>query len=149
MISYLVLQLRFLFLGLAERLGPKKERAPEVPSPRLRYRVHRSAEPYGYIEVGRLSWGSIEKILANLNRPIDGFENILDFGCGTGRVLRNITNSDQTNLWGIDIDSAAIGWCQRRLNDSRFEHIDPNPATYFNKESFDLIFSISIFTHLD
>ena len=149
MISYLILQLRFLFLGLAERFGPKKEKVPAVPSPRLRYRVHGSTEPHGYFEVGRLSWGSIEKILANLNRPIDGFENILDFGCGTGRVLRNITNSDQANLWGIDIDSAAIRWCQKRLNGARFEHIDPNPPTYFNRESFDLIFSISVFTHLD
>jgi SAM-dependent methyltransferase len=149
MISYLALQFRFLFLGLVEKLGTKNEKIPAIPSPRLRYRVHGSTEPYGYIEVGKLSWKSIEKILANLNRPIDGFENILDFGCGTGRVLRNIPNRDQTNIWGIDIDSAAIQWCQEHLPGARFEHIDSNPPTHFDRESLDLIFSISVFTHLD
>ncbi len=149
MISYLVLQVRFLFLGLIEKLRTSNQELPVVPSPRLRYRVHGSVDIPGYLDVGKLSWKSIETLLAKQNRTASDFKNVLDFGCGSGRVVRNIPLENEKNTWGIDIDGDAISWCQKNLPEYRFAQIAPDPQTHFEKDSFDLIFSISVFTHLD
>lgn len=149
MISYLALQFRFLLLGLVENLSSKNQKFPVVPSPRLRHRVHGSVDAKGYIDVGRLSWESIKTILAEHNRPAGEFRDILDFGCGSGRVIRNIPISERTSIQGVDIDPVAIRWCQKNLPEYRFTQIAHDPPAPFDRESFDLIFSISVFTHLD
>lgn len=149
MTSYLVLQLKFLFLALFETLQPDRRRLPAVPSPRLRHRVHGSADTHGYLEVGKQSWASIEAILKCRQRAADEFQNILDFGCGSGRVLRNIEPESRKTIWGADIDASAIRWCQKHLPGYRFATVDPLPPTGFDTGAFDLILAISVFTHLD
>ena len=149
MTSYLVLQIKFLFRAFLEKLKPEYRRMPSVPSPRLRHRVHGSMDARGYLEVGKQSWESIEAILKSRQRSVGEFHSILDFGCGSGRVLRNIDSGNNKTLWGADIDASAIRWCQKHLPGYHFATVDPNPPTDFKAGSFDLIFAISVFTHLD
>lgn len=50
---------------------------------------------------------------------------------------------------GIDIDQTAIRWCQSNLPSYQFEHVEPDPPTSLPAGYFDLIYAISVFTHLN
>jgi SAM-dependent methyltransferase len=77
--------------------------------------------------------------------------DILDFGCGPGRVLTHLkTLAPSCRLYGSDIDEEAIAWA--RANLSSVATFDVNsflPPTRYADCSFDLVYSISLFTHLD
>ena len=75
---------------------------------------------------------------------------VLDFGSGAGRTLRHFDAEAETaEFWGCDIDGPSIEWLQ--------EHLCPPfhawqmisiPPLALEHESFDLIYAISVFTHL-
>jgi len=74
---------------------------------------------------------------------------ILDFGCGCGRVARHFIEAvPSATLFGIDVDSEAVRWCSRNLR-GNFSAISSAPPTSFRSASFDLIYAVSVFTHLD
>lgn len=147
MLSYLKHQLLLAYHHLRESGAEKSPEIEAIPSPRLRHRVHGSTDSEGYIAVGQACWKSIEELAADAGHPIDKCSSILDFGCGSGRTIRNAKNVP--NAWGIDIDPQAIAWCKANLRGYQFQHVQPDPPTEFPDNSFDLIYAISVFTHLD
>ncbi|MGH9459861.1 MAG: class I SAM-dependent methyltransferase [Vicinamibacteria bacterium] len=54
-----------------------------------------------------------------------------------------------SELYGSDISEAAVTWCQRHLPFATFSTNGPLPPLLYPDDSFDLIFSISVLTHLD
>jgi SAM-dependent methyltransferase len=77
-------------------------------------------------------------------------KRVLDFGCGAGRTLRHfLDEADEGELWGTDIDGASIDWLQGALcpplNALRCERAPPLGLEY---ATFDLIWAVSVFTHL-
>jgi SAM-dependent methyltransferase len=80
----------------------------------------------------------------------ESFSDILDFGCGCGRVLTFLHNASvPQRFYGVDIDSEAIAWCQRNLPFGVFKATQPDPPLPFGPKQFDFIYAISVFTHLD
>lgn len=74
---------------------------------------------------------------------------ILDWGCGCGRVLSQLRKFVPANLlFGCDIDAAAIAWDRDNLPGPAFIHIDPYPPTSYRNEFFQVIYGISVMTHL-
>jgi len=73
---------------------------------------------------------------------------ILDWGCGCGRIARFIAEEAPGKLIGIDIDPDNIDWCAQNIRDAQFHTIGLNPPTAFAAETFDLVYGISVFTHL-
>lgn len=75
---------------------------------------------------------------------------VLDFGCGAGRTLRHFLDEAQTaEIWGADIDAASIEWLQRELSPPlRAWRCPEGPPLGLEHGSFDLIWAISVFTHL-
>lgn len=77
------------------------------------------------------------------------YKRVLDFGCGTGRVLRHFqTEASKGEFWGCDIHAPSISWLSENLpNCHVFQNQDiaelPIESNYF-----DLIYVISVFTHL-
>jgi SAM-dependent methyltransferase len=74
----------------------------------------------------------------------------LDFGCGAGRTLRHfLAEAERGELWGADIDAASVEWLQAELcpplNAMRCEREPPLGLEY---ATFDLIWAVSVFTHL-
>ena len=52
-----------------------------------------------------------EAALASAGRNLPGFRNVLDFGCGVGRVLRWLQAvMPDASFAGAEIDEAAIAW---------------------------------------
>lgn len=75
---------------------------------------------------------------------------VLDLGCGPGRVIDCYADVfPKAKLFGCDIDPEAIEWAANTLSDRA--KFDVNPAggrLPYPDEYFDIIYSISIFTHL-
>jgi trans-aconitate methyltransferase len=83
-------------------------------------------------------------------KPLEEFDHVLDWGCGCGRVTRFMLESvPATRLYGCDVDPDAIAWLQEHFPESSFTTIRPVPPTPFDDVFFDLIYGISVFTHLD
>jgi len=82
--------------------------------------------------------------------PLERVDSILDFGCGCGRVLRNLeTISATAEVWGCDIDEEAIAWDRVHLGHiARFVANPTLPPTSFRDGQFQAIYSVSVFTHL-
>ena len=106
--------------------------------------------PLDFLTSGERSMQDLRGALEHVDRNIDSFKSILDFGCGCGRVIRWLHDHPaDCALYGTDIDAEAIGWCQKNLGFAKFLANDPLPPLSFPDQTFDLVYSISIFTHLD
>lgn len=74
---------------------------------------------------------------------------ILDWGCGHGRVVRHMRSIlPKAQLSGLDIDPDNIGWAQQNLDTIDFRVGPLVPPTDYPDASFDVIYGISVMTHL-
>ena len=122
---------------------------PGVPPPGLRHRVHGSFEEAAYLNAGHLI---AEKIAAAWMAHATSSEPVvLDFGCGPGRVAMHFKQKvPSARMFGSDIDREAIEWASSNLG--RVGTFDVNadlPRTRYDDGSFDLVYTVSVFTHLD
>ena len=98
--------------------------------------------------------------------PPAAYERVFDFGCGCGRLARQMLQQSvarpQTYL-GIDLHNAAVQWASANLSainrSYRFEHLDVhnpqfNPTaskaqqSFPTRETFTLAIAHSVFTHI-
>jgi SAM-dependent methyltransferase len=81
--------------------------------------------------------------------PIRPESRVLDFGCGWGRVLRFFMRDVLPgNLYGVDVMPFSIQVCQATNSWGQFTLIDGQPPTSLPSGSFDLIYLVSVFSHL-
>lgn len=73
---------------------------------------------------------------------------VLDLGCAAGRMLRFFPNPAGAELWGLDISSPHIRWCQQHLPALNFATISTAPHLPFPDEYFDMVYCGSVFTHI-
>lgn len=76
--------------------------------------------------------------------------NILDWGCGPGRVIRHIPPllEDSSKCYGTDYNKKYIQWCRKHIAGVSFSVNKLQPPLPYEADSFDIIYGISIFTHL-
>lgn len=101
-----------------------------------------------YRAVGRDSRATILDLLG----PSWSFagKRVLDFGCGSGKVMRHfLAEAAGCELWGCDIDQRSIDWINGELSPPlrAFANGEAPPLDQ-PPESFDLVWSVSVFTHL-
>jgi SAM-dependent methyltransferase len=125
---------------------------PPLPPPHLAARVGSvvGADPHEfYLREGAAVRARIEGMLP-AGWSFEG-KRVLDFGCGSARVLRHFLDEAETaEIWGCDIDGPSIDWVQANLCPPLhcFQNgLDP-PLT-FEDEYLDLIWATSVFTHID
>ncbi len=83
------------------------------------------------------------------DRPITSFSNILDWGCGCGRITRHLIRMGCPAVVGVDIDPDNIQWCKENLRGgAEFRQLQLYPPTPFADGQFDLVIGISVVTHL-
>ena len=101
-----------------------------------------------YDELGAESRQAILRLLPD-GWSFDG-RRVLDFGCGAGRTLAHfLGEAEQGEVWGCDIDEPSIAWIESNLSPPL--HAVPcgeRPPLPFEDGSFDLVWAISVFTHL-
>jgi SAM-dependent methyltransferase len=127
--------------------GPADDGLP-VPPPRLVVRVAGTADVAWFLEGGRLAADSIRASLARHRASIEGLRSLLDFGCGCGRVLRNWSGLDGTVVAGSDMNADAAAWCRRNLPFAEIATNGLRPPLAFDDATFELVYALSVFTHL-
>jgi SAM-dependent methyltransferase len=75
------------------------------------------------------------------------FERVLDWGVGCGRVARHFPRAHAQALTGCDVDGDNVDWCARNLPGT-FVASRLAPPLPFDDDAFDLVYGISVFTHL-
>jgi SAM-dependent methyltransferase len=96
---------------------------------------------------GALAAESISGVLEKHSIDIRSFASILDFGCGCGRVIRHWARLDAA-VHGCDYNPRAIEWCRRHFPFARFEVNALSPPLPYGAGQFDLVYALSVFTHL-
>jgi SAM-dependent methyltransferase len=88
----------------------------------------------------------LHDVVDSLRREFAGLARVLDWGCGCGRIARFCV--DWPGFSGVDIDADNAQWCKEHLAFGEFLPIGLYPPTPFPDRRFDLIFGISVMTHL-
>jgi SAM-dependent methyltransferase len=135
-------------LRAAGRRAPAAEDGLPVPPPRLIVRVAGTADAGWFLESGRLAATSITESLARHDRRVEELEALLDFGCGCGRVTRRWAGLGSTDVHGTDANEHAVAWCRPNLPFARFSSNRLAPPLAYANGSFDLVYALSVFTHL-
>jgi SAM-dependent methyltransferase len=126
-------------------LGPEPGRFP-VPPGLLKQAVGGRRDDF--LATGWRIYNDLKRHLASLG-GWPGFGRILDWGCGCGRVFRYLYQEvPPARLFGCDIDRRAIRWLSRSAEGSSFQRIRKVPPTPYAAGQFDLVYGISILTHL-
>src|SRR3954452_21246321 len=122
-----------------------------LPPPELAARVYGlnwSDPDAAYLELGAQTKRQIVGMLPG-DWTFEG-KRVLDFGSGAGRTLRHFAAEAETaEFWGCDIDGPSIEWMQERLCPPfhAWQTIAVPPLA-LEHGSFDLIYAVSVFTHL-
>jgi SAM-dependent methyltransferase len=108
-----------------------------------------AAEPFAYYdELGRRAREDIVGVLPD-GWSFEG-KRVLDFGAGAGRTLRQFApEAEQAEFWGCDIHDGSVQWMAENLTPPfQVFRNDEHPSLDQPDGRFDLIWCISVFTHL-
>src|SRR5262245_27325068 len=74
----------------------------------------------------------------------------MDWGCRDCRVLRHFADDARVGkFWGVDQDGPSMEWAKENLSPPfRFLTCNAFPHLPFEDRTFDVIFGISVFTHI-
>jgi SAM-dependent methyltransferase len=126
-------------------LGPQRVTPTDgVPLPprRLMVRVAGTADADWFLRSGRAGYDAIAAHVS-----LDEIASVLDFGCGCGRVTRYF-RKHEGEVAGSDVNRDAVAWCRANLPFGNFELNGLAPPLVFADASFDLVYALSVFTHL-
>ena len=121
--------------------------ADDMPLPPMRLRARiGSRGAADFLRAGRSSANALRAAARDhLDIEIGEGLAVLDFGCGCGRTLRHFTS---TTIHGCDVDAEAIAWMQRSVAFERFAANRFEPPLPWFEATFDLVYSVSVFTHV-
>ena len=122
-----------------------------LPPTRLRLLVSGSGtDADQFLWVGAQLADSIRNAAAESGAELEAMGSILDFGCGSGRVARHWAGLEGPRVHGCDYNGELVSWCRQNLPfmEAVENELEP-PAPYEQPESFDLIYALSVLSHLD
>ena len=93
---------------------------------------------------------TMQSYLHKAGIDVEQIRNLLDFGCGSGRLLVGWhMSTPQIRLHGCDVNAQLIQWAQQHLPqaiDCQLSNL--NPPLPYQEQQFDFVYLISVFTHL-
>lgn len=104
-----------------------------------------------YLQAGERDVDKMFEIIQSLGKALPDAAKILDFGCGSGRMIRWIGKHTQNaTIFGTDIDGNNIAWCRANLRPEITFMVNTTvPHLPFEDNLFDFIYSGSVFTHIE
>lgn len=128
---------------------PAVERWGPMPDPQRTVRVVGSAAEFNFRYGGWMSFRSLSAAVEHsTGQSIEAFPRVLDWGCGCGRVARHFLNVSGLSVTGADVDADNIAWCRRNLPNGTWSELSLRPPSPFATACFDLLYGISVLTHL-
>jgi SAM-dependent methyltransferase len=120
-----------------------------LPPRRLRLLVDgRSADADRFLRIGGAMFDSIHDAAAGMGAQVEEMQSVLDFGCGSGRVARHWSSVEGPELHGCDYNPELVAWCAANLPFMVARRNALAPPTPYRESSFDLIYALSVFSHL-
>ena len=143
-------QIRPRFAGLVAALSPSTH--AETPPYENMSRTSGKAITAELFAAGGLTTAAKLDGATNLfaGRPLSGFDTILDWGAGVGRVASNVIKyfAPNSEIWCADIDDVNITMAADFCDNARCSRLPYWPPADLPGDYFDLIYGISVFTHL-
>jgi SAM-dependent methyltransferase len=116
----------------------------DLPPPRLRSLVGGTPDRSWFVAAGRESAAALRAAASEAGVDLDDPGVVmLDFGCGCGRTSRHWGRP----IHGTDIRPELVEWCQEHLPGA-YDVNDPEPPTDYPDAFFDVVYAVSVFTHL-
>ena len=138
------------YLGGRLNLPGRDDAIPVPPQDLMVQVLGPNPDAANFLYGGYVVAEGLRAILGLRGHDLDDFHDILEFGCGCGRVLRWLSwLTPATRLCGTDVSAGAVAWGKQHLPFVQLAANDPLPLLPFPDASFDLVFSISVLTHLD
>ena len=128
--------------------GEVDARGLPVPPRRLRVEVAGTAGLEWFLDSGRQQAGIIRSAAERNGAPLESAGSLLDFGCGCGRVLRHWAGLEGPAIHGSDYNERLVGWCAASLPFVTASVNELAPPLRYEDGQFDLVYAISVFTHL-
>ncbi|MDX9910771.1 MAG: class I SAM-dependent methyltransferase [Phycisphaerales bacterium] len=137
---------------MLKRPDPGAPRAPDgfaLPPREIRVGGYGDTDER-YLQIGQNNINMMRRVLARYGRDITPGDNILDFGCSCGPMLRFLRPfAEKGEVWGADIHGDSIAWCLQHMNPPfRFVQNTTLPHLPFHEGTFDLIYCGSVFSHI-
>ena len=101
-----------------------------------------------HIESGQRSADYYVELYNRLCGNFDDVDRVLDFGCGCGRVLSRMPDSGRISYFGVDLHETGLEWLRKTMPEGTFSAGTAMPPVDIEEQSFDLIYSVSVLTHL-
>jgi SAM-dependent methyltransferase len=121
---------------------------PPLPPEHLR-RIAGEHEPELFLWTGYLDIAAVlDRYAVHAAHEVAN-PRILDFGCGCGRLIRFLTAAhDSADVHAIDVNPEAVDWCREHVTGIQTACSGAHPPLPYEPASFDLVYSISVFSHL-
>jgi SAM-dependent methyltransferase len=108
-----------------------------------------SAPAWDYYKRSGEGTASFLKEVANKYLPQFSSLSIYEWGCGPARVIRHLsTLFNKASIAGSDYNTATIEWCSQNISRVNFVVNGLNPPLTYEDQKFDMVYCISVFTHL-
>ena len=133
---------------VARNWTARRNAAIPIPPGNLIFSATATRDVGWFLRAGKLSAQSFRDALTDLGRPIESFRTVLDMGCGCGRVLRQWDGVVGPRFFGTDYNPAGIEWARANLKGISFGTNQLAPPLRYENQAFDLVYAVSVFTHL-
>lgn len=130
--------------------GPLPQDQIPTPAEDLIFRVAGNRDISSFVSSGGFCLGYIRDALLAAGVDLaSGTKRVLDWGCGCGRIARHWAQYlPYIDLHGCDIDEIGIQWCQHNLPFGSFSVSGTAPPLPYPDGYFDIVYGVSVLTHL-
>jgi SAM-dependent methyltransferase len=121
---------------------------PPIPPLELR-RITAAPDAEGFLWTGLTDLAQVFALHERFGSArTDRRPRVLDFGCGCGRMTRYLNLIESVEGYGLDVNPDLVSWCQQNLDRVHTVLDSERPPMPLPDQLFDLVYSLSIFTHL-
>jgi len=92
----------------------------------------------------------VPRYLADAGFGLGNFTSVLDLGSGVGRFLFAFQQEFGPNqkVYGCEVHKECAEWCQQNIDFAEVLHTAIEPPLPYADSQFDLVYGLSVFTHL-
>ncbi|MBW4443062.1 MAG: class I SAM-dependent methyltransferase [Plectolyngbya sp. WJT66-NPBG17] len=101
-----------------------------------------------FVQSGKRISDALVEGLRTTGKEINEIQTVLDFGCGAGRQVQYFYAYEFVKIYGCDPNAAHIAWLSKNYPLADFRVSQFMPPLPFDSNTFDLIYSVSVFSHL-